>query len=383
MDDHARAMAEATRLTREGRLLEATALIQRTLGGPTVPSEATAEPGFPSRSALMTGLGGLARLIRRGCTRATPRTSPPPLPDPDLQPRTSRVSWAPSPGGTPHPGPDGLVESRFRNSAGERRYFTHRPNRTTDTPLPLVVLLHGGTQSVADFAAATRMNDLADRLGFIAVYPEQSRSANPMRYWNWFRPADQTRDAGEPSLIAGITRQATEAHPVDPDRVYLAGFSAGAAMATIMAATHPDLYAAVGVHSGLPHGCAHGLPSALAAMRGGGIVTPVVRPVPLIVFHGDSDTVVAPVNAARVIDQAPGSRLGPRTTSRGTAPGGRAYTRTTVQADGVVLEQWIVHGSGHAWSGGSAARPYTDPAGPDASAQMLRFFTAHSRDPRA
>jgi poly(hydroxyalkanoate) depolymerase family esterase len=380
MDDYARAMAEATRLTREGRLVEATALIQRTLGGRTVQSDATAEPGFRGRSAAMTP-GGLARLIRRGCMRAAARTSPPSWPD--AQPRTSRTSWAPSPSDTPHPGLGGLAESRFRNSAGERRCFTYRPTRTTDTALALVVLLHGGTQSVADFAAATRMNDLADRLGFIAVYPEQSRSANPMGYWNWFRPADQTRDAGEPSLIAGITGQAMEAHPVDPERVYLAGFSAGAAMAAVMAATHPDLYAAVGVHSGLPHGCAHNLASALAAMRGGGTVNPVVRPVPLIVFHGDRDRVVAPVNAARVIDQAPGSRLGPRTSSRGTAPGGRAYTRTTIQADGVVLEQWIVHGSGHAWSGGSAARPYTDPAGPDASAQMLRFFTAHSRNPRA
>jgi poly(hydroxyalkanoate) depolymerase family esterase len=372
-DDHHRAMAEATRLTRQGRLTEATALIQRVLNRSSVPVATATKPAPPPRPDRggRFRLGDLIRRTRHPRTRAAttaPLAPPPPLHVPGRP-------W------TRHPTqvPPGLTESHFRNAAGERRYLTYLPPAGNGSPLSLVVMLHGGTQSAVEFAAATRMNERAEQAGFIVVYPEQARSANPMGYWNWFKPGDQTRDSGEASLIAGITREVVHTHGVDPDRVYLAGFSAGAAMAAVMAATYPDLYAAVGIHSGLPHGCAHDVASAFAAMRGGGSAAPVTQRVPLIVFHGDHDEVVAPVNAARVIDQVPGARGATRSTTRGTRAGGRSYTLTTAKTGGTSLEMWTVHGCGHAWSGGSAGLPYTDPSGPDASAEMLRFFTENPR----
>jgi poly(hydroxyalkanoate) depolymerase family esterase len=373
LDDHHRAMAEATRLTRQGRLTEATALIQRTLNRSSASGATFTDPAPPRRPdrGARFRLGDLIRRTRPPRTRTATLAPPPPLHLPE-RPWTRHPKQALAPG---------MTESRFRNSAGERRYLTYVPSGSDGSSHPLVVMLHGGTQSALDFVATTRMNEHAKQAGFVVVYPEQARSANPMGYWNWFKPGDQTRDSGEPSLIAGITREVAHTHAVDPDRVYLAGFSAGAAMAAVMAATYPDLYAAVGIHSGLPHGCAHDVASAFGAMKGGGSASRIRQPVPLIVFHGDQDEIVAPVNAARVIDQVPGAR-GARSTTRGTTPEGRAYTRTTTRTDATSLEAWTVHGCGHAWSGGPAGLPYTDPSGPDASAEMLRFFTENPR-PRA
>jgi len=273
----------------------------------------------------------------------------------------------------------------YTNAAGTRAYRLYVPGGYTGAPVPLVVMLHGGTQSIVDFAVGTGMNDLAESSTFIVVYPEQSRSANPMGYWNWFHPADQGRDTGEPSLIAGIVRHVMQEHPVDPDRVYVAGFSAGGAMAAVMATTHPDLFAAAGIHSGLPHGCAHDLASAFAAMHNGAPTrSPGQSPVPLLVFHGDRDDVVNPVNATRVIDQAGHSTSRQSHTSTdGSGLDGRSYTRVVIRAGDKPLEQWTVHGCGHAWSGGDPTGSYTDPQGPDASAEMLRFFAENPRHHRA
>ena len=271
----------------------------------------------------------------------------------------------------------------YSNAAGQRTYRLFIPSGYTGSPVPLLVMLHGGTQSTEDFAAGTGMDALAERENFIVAYPEQSRSANPMKYWNWFQPGDQCRDAGEPSLIAGITAQVMHDHAVDADRVWVAGFSAGAAMAATMAATYPDLYAAAGVHSGLAHGAAHDVGSAYAAMKTGGNPTPLSRPgAPLIIFHGDQDATVQHVNVDRLVDQGLGAGHVSADATRGQVPGGRGYTRTIHRGpDGATrAESWTVHGSGHAWSGGSAQGSYTDPQGPDASGELLRFFREHPRE---
>jgi poly(hydroxyalkanoate) depolymerase family esterase len=244
-------------------------------------------------------------------------------------------------------------------------------------------MLHGCTQSPEDFAAGTGMNRLAETHNFLVLYPGQDQAANPSRCWNWFSPADQRRGSGEPALIAGATRKVMREFAVDPRRVYIAGLSAGGAAASIMADAYPDLYAAVGVHSGMASGAASDLPSAFAAMRRGaqGTIARDLngRTVPTIVFHGDQDGTVHPRNGEAVVDQAAaGERLETRE-ERGRSPGGQTWRRVShVDSQGrTIIEHWVVEDAGHAWSGGSPAGSYTDPRGPDASAEMVRFFLDH------
>ena len=292
----------------------------------------------------------------------------------------------PAVGRTPVPVPDGALfeERNYANEAGSRAYKLYIPSGYDARALPLVVMLHGCTQSPDDFAVGTRMNDLAEEQTFLVAYPAQDMSANVSKCWNWFNAGDQQRDQGEPSLIAGITRQIMRDFLVEPGRVYIAGLSAGGAAAAIMGSTYPDLYAAIGVHSGLACGAATDMPSAFEAMRQGpssGAWQPCrhddSRPtVPTIVFHGDRDMIVNPVNGDQVIAQSKAAADFRITVTRDQAPGGMSYTRT-VQVDESgrrILEQWVLHGAGHAWSGGSPAGSHTEPRGPDASREMLRFF---------
>jgi poly(hydroxyalkanoate) depolymerase family esterase len=263
--------------------------------------------------------------------------------------------------------PGRFVKRSYTNRAGTRAYKIYLPARYHGQPLPLIVMLHGCKQTPDDFAAGTRMNQLADQLGFLVVYPAQARTANFSRCWNWFWPRDQQRGQGEPSLIAGITRRVIARYNIDARRVYVAGLSAGGAMAAIMGATYPELYAAVGVHSGLPYASARDAVSALAAMNGQRTGAAVPLPsVPTIVFHGDRDTTVHHRNGQYGIADA-------KLQSETGEAGGRAYTRT-VHRGRPSLEHWLVHGAGHAWSGGNAKATYTDPTGPDATREMLRFF---------
>ena len=288
-----------------------------------------------------------------------------------------------------------FVTRSYANSAGTRAYKLYVPasySSQMHEQVPLVVMLHGCGQSPDDFAAGTRMNELAERHGFLVVYPAQARNANGTKCWNWFRSEDQDRDRGEPSLIAGITREVASNYRVDARRIFVAGMSAGAAMAVVLGTTYPDVYAAVGAHSGLAYGAAHDMPSAMSAMQGGADVASTSRLkgletalIPTIVFHGDRDHTVNVRNSAAIVNQATASRTAEpnlqRIVREGSASNGRPYTQT-VFADATnqpVVEEWVLHGMGHAWSGGSPNGSFTDSSGPDASAEMIRFFYSQLR----
>jgi len=286
-----------------------------------------------------------------------------------------------------------FISATCTNRAGTRAYKLYIPSGYKGEALPLIVMLHGCTQNPDDFAAGTGMNKLAEEHNCFVAYPAQAQGANGSHCWNWFQPGDQRRDQGEPSILADITREISRSYKVDTSRVYVAGLSAGGAMAAVMVATYPELYAAVGIHSGLPYGVAHDMPSAFAAMKrhqSKGVVAKKLhskapqalgKAVPAIVFHGDRDTTVHPVNGDQALAQCiPAAGKDARVeVKEGAAPNGRSYTKTILHdmQGRAVAEKWIVHGAGHAWSGGSNKGSYTDPKGPNASAEMFRFFLAH------
>jgi poly(hydroxyalkanoate) depolymerase family esterase len=337
-------LLEATRLTQAGRLVEATAAIQQLLR-----QQAMREPvNDPTSGRIISG-------------------------------EFSRVEEAHADARQPDGQPGQFISASYGNEAGTRPYKLYIPTRYASEPLPLIVMLHGCTQTADDFAAGTRMNALAEERGWFVLYPAQTPRANRSRCWNWFKHAHQRRGKGEPAILAGMTRECMSRYAIDPRRVYVAGLSAGGAMAAVLGATYPELYAAVGVHSGLAVGCAHDVQSAFAAMRGtpgrGAARKRACASVPVIVFHGDRDTTVHPRNGEQLILEA----VDPAATSsveEGQVPGGHAYTRTVHRDSSgrAVLEHWLVHGAGHAWSGGSPSGSYTDPKGPDAACAMLRFF---------
>lgn len=386
------AMRAATKLTRVQKLMEATHVIQSALllgRGQTEPADEQAVEGRAIEKFMIDITPDVTRPAIVGTAQAAPATRP-----------VGDVAATLGQARLPSFGLDGLARLRPHKSleipdgaqylsrsyacaAGKRTYKLYVPHRQHTGRRPLLVMLHGGTQDADDFAAGTRMNVLAEEHGFLVAYPSQCKSANPSLCWNWFEPEDQVRGAGEPSIIAGITDEIIAEYDIDPQRVFVAGLSAGGAMAGVMRATYPEVYAAVGVHSGLPYRSATDLASAFSAMRGdpelqrrrrktGPRSDHAVR-VRTIVFHGDEDRIVHSSNAAEIIEAKTGDTV-ERAKVRSSAS--RAYTRavTRDKTGTVAVEQWLIHGSGHAWSGGSADGTYTDPHGPDASREMLRFF---------
>jgi poly(hydroxyalkanoate) depolymerase family esterase len=284
------------------------------------------------------------------------------------------------------PAPGTFIEGRHEAKAGALRYRLYTPTGSSRRRMPLVVMLHGCTQNAHDLATGTRMNRLADELGFLVLYPEQSTEANFARCWNWHDPANQSRGRGEPAIIASLTRHIARLSHANPARIYIAGISAGGAAAAIIGAAYPDLFVAVGVHSGVAVGDIRSLRAAMAAMRGkagAGSVEKLPRQLPTIVFHGDKDGVVHPSNASAFLRNLERSDIGPLTSraSRGAVASGRDYTkRSYCDRNGrIMLENWAIHGSGHGWSGGSSLGTHTDPSGPDASREMVRFFLARRR----
>lgn len=373
-----RALASAGIDTTSGPMLDVTRTIRQALSA-GIPPRA---PRSPATDASVIDV--VARVVSPGEAVGEPTTDRPPP-----------AREAPAPGS--------FETFQFTNPAGTRAYKLYVPASGGAAPRPVVVMLHGCTQSADDFAAGTRMNRLADEHDFLVLYPEQPAHANASKCWNWFQQKDQLRDAGEPSLIAGMVREVVQRHGADERRVFVAGLSAGAAMAVVLGQTYPDLFAGVGVHSGLAYGSAHDIPSALAAMKGGRSGMPglqratnlparaakkATQAVPTIIFHGDRDHTVQHSNGAEIAQQAMDAYIAElgaaqlsADTVQGAATGGRGYSRT-VHTDGAGhahLEVWTLHGAGHAWSGGDARGSYTDVTGPDASAEMVRFFLALPR----
>jgi poly(hydroxyalkanoate) depolymerase family esterase len=377
-----RALSSAGLQTASGPMQGVTETIRRALASAGMPAHSGLTPAYGTEATV---IDVVARQLGRPAAEALPSSSTP----------------------VANPvGPGSFTAHEFRNHAGARSYKLFMPTTIANTPVPLFVMLHGCTQSADDFAAGTQMNRLAEEHGFLVVYPEQASNANGSKCWNWFKSQDQLRNGGEPSLIAGITREVAERHAVDPRRIYVAGLSAGASMAVILGETYPELYAAVGAHSGLPYAAAHDMPSAFAAMAGGrgGKPDGPMRPglmnlpgsaavsgkktthfVPTIVFHGDQDHTVRPGNGAEIIEQAVNALAGEASSKAlaprmqtGVSPLGRAYSRTVYEDETGQprVESWVLHGAGHAWSGGHASGSFTDETGSDASAEMVRFFMA-------
>jgi poly(hydroxyalkanoate) depolymerase family esterase len=381
----ASAIGRALEQTRAANPAEATRIIQAALAGRDAPDH----PGRPrcpvpdgradvEDADILQDLRGHA--AERGDARPDRRRLGSVI---DALRRGRRdLRWADVPFRRPSAAPTVAEGARYERrsfscAAGARDYRVYVPAALTDEPKGLILMLHGCTQNADDFACGTRMNDLAEAHGLIVAYPEQCRGQNAHACWNWFRPADQRRTGGEPDILAALARGLAEEFAVEPSRVFVAGLSAGGAMATILGATHPETFRAVGVHSGLPHGAAHDVISAFAAMRGEGPVRGRAVPaVPTIVFHGTADPTVHPSNAERIVAGASGDRVHRTDLSSG----GRSYSRVvTTDADGASLtELWLIEGAGHAWSGGAPEGSHTDPRGPDASTEMIRFFLSGS-----
>lgn len=360
-------MAEALALVRSGELQQASSLLLNGLQGRSASPSADSTKPAPAP--------------RKGATRFAPAVVD------DVEDRravpTARDEASPSASISDAPGRFERVA--FRHGSAEQPFHLYGPSRAAPASgRPLILMLHGCTQDAPDFALGTRMNATAEGAGALVLYPSQARAANANGCWNWFRPEDQSANAGEPALLLAMVRQVAAFERVDARRVYVAGLSAGGAMAAVLAREYPEVFAAAGVHSGLVAGAAHSMMGALSAMKSGAKGhEPLAgtRPsVPLIVFHGDQDATVHPRNGEQLLRAA--GQQAPAQTLSGTTADGQGYTRTTVGATAAGpahAEHWLLHGAGHAWSGGDARGSYTNAHGVDASREMLRFFLQHTR----
>lgn len=293
--------------------------------------------------------------------------------------RTRRAGITPMPDHGPADEADGdrFSASGHRSPAGSLTYKLYVPaDRARE--LALIVMLHGCTQDPDDFARGTGMNRLADEFGLVVAYPHQPRSGNAQGCWNWFDARHQQAGSGEPAMLAALATDLAAEFAIAPGRVFAAGLSAGAAMAEVLAETHPTIFSAVGLHSGLPYRAAHDVMSAFAAMKGSGRPTPggTGRGVRKFIVHGTADATVHPSNGAalfeQMVDRNPGAAIlisdlhaGDRTASR------QVLTAASGEA---LAEHLLIEGAGHAWSGGNRSGTFTDESGPDASREMVRFF---------
>ena len=399
-------MRAATKLTRAGRLGDATKAIQRALRG-AGPGAVAPHAAHDDAGGTRDGTRGFAQAALPQIVEATPIASEPVVLESVLVVDAAEhvePSVAPLPASRAEPidvavidvevidepatalGEGEFVSASHRHASQNHNYKLYLPPDRTGRRLPLVVMLHGCTQDPDDFAAGTGMNAAAREEGFFVLYPAQSRLANPSGCWNWFKHNDQQRDSGEPAVIAALTQVVMQQHDIDPRRVYIAGLSAGGAMAAIVAKAYPEIFAAVGVHSGLPCGAASSAMEAFTVMRNGeasrigaarGESAGQSTPIPTIVFHGDKDKTVHPRNGEQVIAAVTGDTADAKV-EQGVSSLGRHYTRSTHHDDdgNALAEHWLVHGAGHAWSGGNAQGSYTDANGPDATRAMLQFFFA-------
>lgn len=293
-----------------------------------------------------------------------------------------------------------VATGTYSGPAGVRDYRLTVP--AAARPLPLVVMLHGCAQDPAGLAQAGRLDSLAAEFRAIVLAPEQPASANPLRCWNWFLPGHQARDGGEPAIIAGLARHLADSLGADRRRISIGGLSAGGAMAVLTALAYPDLFAAVGSHSGVGWRVARDVPGAFVAMRGGGLdpaaqaaaahaaMGSAARMVPLIAFTGTADTLAVPAATEGLVRQfvalhglaAPGAGL-TADTARVEVGGYPVEVRRWADDGNVVVEEWVVAGLAHALSGGDPAARWTDARGPDAAREMLEFLLAHPLPPSA
>ena len=404
-------MGEATQMVRNGQLADATRVIQQTLGGAVARHSnspgSSAKPAHTAAAPLAPAYAGQpaaghAPLWRRASTQAD-------VEDAVVVDRSAPMAAHAAASNPLAEAPDSFTRVAFAHPGARNNPHHYHlyvpPGATANTPMPLVLMLHGCTQNPVDFATGTGMNAAAAPANALVLYPEQPHSANPNGCWNWFRPGDQHRGNGEPALLVAMVQDVMKRHPVDAQRVYVAGLSAGGAMAALLGREYPDVFAAVGVHSGLQAGAAHNVMGALSAMKNGAkpgaaahrvADAPALPPPPMIVFHGDADTTVHAHNGEQLVQatlSALAATLGGghapvETVHTGQSPHGQAYTRTVysmvddapaakASPSQVVAEHWVLKGAGHAWAGGHAGGSHTDPRGVSATQEMLRFFAEH------